>query len=173
MSILSIYHQNVRGLRTKTHTFIRNVLRNSFDVITLTETWLIDGVNDSEIFDDRYLVWRRDRNYSRTGQTRGGGVLIAVKKDFVVDGYKDWCSSAEDVWVELTLRSPQATHKLYICTAYIIDENHGYTLGEQLVNFSEKLTASSINRPNDRLLILGDFNMPNIMWHRQRGESYL
>lgn len=46
-------------------------------------------------------------------------------------------------------------------------------MGEQLVNFSEKLTANSSSRPNDSFLILGDFNMPNLTWFRQPGESYM
>ncbi|CAH2097444.1 unnamed protein product [Euphydryas editha] len=100
-------------------------------------------------------------------------LLIAIKKDLITDGCNDWCSLAEDVWVVLTLRNSQTTHKLYICTVYIIGENHGYSLGEQLVNFSEKLTAKSSGRPNDSFLILGDFNMPNLTWVPQPGESYL
>lgn len=51
-----IYYQNVRGLRSKTLTFYRNLSLVSYDIIILTETWLNDSVFDSELFDSRYVV---------------------------------------------------------------------------------------------------------------------
>lgn len=82
--VINIYYQNVRGLRSKTNSLYRNVCMNSYDVIIFTETWLVDSISNSELFDGRYLVWRRDRDYCRTAQTRGGGVLIAVRNDLTV-----------------------------------------------------------------------------------------
>lgn len=83
MNSLKVYYQNTRGLRSKTGDFLRNVYLNSYDIISLTETWLTEGVFDNEIFDNRYVIWRRDRNYSQTQQTRGGGVLLAVRRDLM------------------------------------------------------------------------------------------
>lgn len=96
MAPINIYYQNVRGLRTKTAVFFRNVCSNSYDVICLTETWLMDGISDSE-FDDGYLVWRRDRDYTHTSQMMGGGVLIAVKRGLAADTCSEWSSTAEDL----------------------------------------------------------------------------
>lgn len=53
---LNVYYQNVRGLRTKTTTFHRNIRLNSYDVVALTETWLHDSFLDSEYFDDLDLM---------------------------------------------------------------------------------------------------------------------
>lgn len=116
MNSVSIYYQNVRGLRTKTASFIRNVLVNSYDIVCITETWLVDGIHNSEIFDDRYIVWRNDRNYKRTAQTKGGGVLIAVRRELASTSPTEWHSSAEDLWVTVTLRSkkPRSTCRLHI-----------------------------------------------------------
>ena len=33
---------------------------HKYDVIVLTETWLNRGVYDSKLFDDWYIVYRRD-----------------------------------------------------------------------------------------------------------------
>lgn len=71
--MISVYYQNVRGLRTKTATFYRNICLNSYDIICVTESWLTDGVNNNELFDDRYIVFRRDRNYGLTKQGKVGG----------------------------------------------------------------------------------------------------
>ena len=43
------------------------------DVVTGTESWLSEEINNSEVFRDDYITFRRDR-YSR-----GGGVFISVK----------------------------------------------------------------------------------------------
>lgn len=32
------------------------------DIIVLSETWLNDGIHTSELFDNRYVVYRGDRN---------------------------------------------------------------------------------------------------------------
>jgi hypothetical protein len=45
------------------------------DVVAVTETWLKDDVLSTELFSSDYIVFRKDRNFSRTFQSRGGGVL--------------------------------------------------------------------------------------------------
>ena len=44
------------------------------DIIIGTETWLVPGTTNSELMLDDYDIYRRDR------PSRGGGVLIAIKK---------------------------------------------------------------------------------------------
>lgn len=164
--MVNIYYQNVRGLRTKTSTFFRNICLNSYDIVCLTETWLIEGINDSELFDDRYLVWRRDRDYVKTGQVMGGGVLIAVRRGIAAEVRSDWCSNAEDLWVTLILRcqKPKVTYKLHLCTIYICNQNLGSSLSAQLTHFSEQVSDIVLNNPCDKFIIVGDFNMPNLIW---------
>jgi hypothetical protein len=47
------------------------------DIICGTETWLNKDISSSEIFPDSYVVYRKDRD------TRGGGVLHAIKRNLV------------------------------------------------------------------------------------------
>ena len=68
----------MRGLRTKTHDFYCSLLQEDYDIIALTETWLVNEINNSEIFDKRYDVIRKDRDNKKK---RGGGVLLALKKN--------------------------------------------------------------------------------------------
>lgn len=42
-----MYYQNVRGLRTKSKKFKVELMKNSFDVILLCETWLLVSLFDS------------------------------------------------------------------------------------------------------------------------------
>lgn len=76
---ISVYYQNVRGLRTKSNNFYINTLANNFDIIMLTETWLTESIYSSELFTDHYNIFRKVRNYKR-----GGGALIAIRNDLVV-----------------------------------------------------------------------------------------
>lgn len=170
--MLKIYYQNVRGLRTKTSIFCRNVCMNyCYDVICLTETWLVQGISDSELFDDRYIVWRRDRDYGRTNQTLGGGVLIAVRRELASEARSDWCSNAEDLWITLTLhcRKPNVRYKLHLCTTYICNQGAESSLSAQLATFSSYLPDIILKNPSDKFIIIGDFNMPNLSWQMSDG----
>ncbi|CAH2097404.1 unnamed protein product [Euphydryas editha] len=120
----NIYHQNTRGLRTKTHGFKRNLLLNSYDVVSLSETWLLDGIGNNELFDDRYVVWRRDRNYVITQEKLGGGVLFAAKKKFMAVERIEWSSTAEDLWVTLSCsKDSRNSRKIHFCTVYLCSAN--------------------------------------------------
>lgn len=166
MSNFRVYHQNARGLRTKTDIFKRNVLLNDYDVITITESWLLDNIMDGELFDDRYCVWRRDRDYARTKQTRGGGVLIAAKRTLQLTCNVAWQSSAEDIWTTLTVPRSNKTpsFKLHLCCLYLCSENGGLNFNLQLQNFTSNITDILTEYEGDKFLILGDFNMSSITW---------
>lgn len=78
MPVINCYYQNVRGLRTNTAAFKRNVILNCYDIVLITEIRLNDSVLNAELFDDSYMVWRRDRCYESTGQAIGGEILIQM-----------------------------------------------------------------------------------------------
>ncbi|CAK1580211.1 unnamed protein product [Parnassius mnemosyne] len=163
---LSIYYQNVRGLRSKTTVFFRNLCMSTYDIIILTETWLFDGIFDSELFDDRYIVWKRDRDYSLTHQTRGGGVLIAIHKWLACTLQPTYFSTAEDLWVTLTLHNnkPHIKTNLHICVLYLCSQNTGNSFSVQLKNFLTNLERFISTYPDDRFLVAGDFNLSAISW---------
>lgn len=76
MADIVCYYQNCRGIRTKLHTLYMNILSHAYDVIILTETWLIPEIDNCEFIDQRYTVYRRDRNRSVTGKRDGDGVFL-------------------------------------------------------------------------------------------------
>lgn len=160
----SVYYQNCRGLRSKTSTFLRNLSMNSYDIVLLTETWLVSGISDNELFDNRYLVYRRDRDYALTRQSMGGGVLIAVQRQLLSENNLHWQSSAEDIWVTISLRNSRRTVKLHLCVLYLCDQNKGNSFSVQLINFSNRLTTIIQGNKFDKFLVVGDFNMSNILW---------
>lgn len=80
-----MYYQNVRGLRTKLVELRCTVssLAVIYDVIVFHETWLIDGISDAELGLNNYKIFRLDRCDRTSACRRGGGVLIAVRNNFI------------------------------------------------------------------------------------------
>lgn len=76
-----IFYQNVNGLKTKLSDVKSEVETNDYDVIVMCETWLREGFYDNELFDDRYTIHRRDRNFDITTKLDGGGCIVAVKRE--------------------------------------------------------------------------------------------
>ncbi|CAH2109299.1 unnamed protein product [Euphydryas editha] len=110
---LNVYYQNVRGLRTKTHLFYCNLMNSCYDIIILTETWLNSGVSSLELFNDRYVVYRRDREVSDFHCTKeGGSVLIAVLKSLKSIRNKSLESGCEDIWVTVEIGDHNKYHQI-------------------------------------------------------------
>ena len=77
---LKFYYQNVRGIRSKTNDLLQAVSSSNYDIIMMTESWLRDGIFNREFIDERYEVFRRDRDQNTSTKSDGGGVCVAVKK---------------------------------------------------------------------------------------------
>lgn len=119
---ISIYYQNVRGIKTKTIDIYNTVLCNNYDIICLTETWLDDTVMSSEIFDDRYCVLRRDRDAKfrdRYKKSYGGGILVAYSKNLQIIYRKEWSSEyLEDLWLQIKVNESLT---ISLCVVYLPD----------------------------------------------------
>ena len=107
MQKLEILYQNVRGLRTRVQQFYTNTLLNRYDIIAVTETWLHQGICNGELFEQNYVVFRKDRNETDSGATRGGGLILAVDKKVLAERYsaielQDVC--VEQIWIRVQVR---------------------------------------------------------------------
>lgn len=160
----NIYYQNVRGLRTKCSDLQQSILRNSYDVIILTETWLHDGIFDGELSDDRYDVFRVDRDLTACGKSTGGGVLImtlrtigATKRDL------GFCELTEILWVTLPSRTCASAVDMHLCVVYVPPEPHHIPTDLNLISHKFKNVFES--HQNDNFVLIGDFNLPFISWN--------
>lgn len=160
MDYLNIFYQNVRGLRTKTHLLYNNVLCNNYDIIILTETWLNSSINSCELFDSRYVVYRRDREIcSSSIKKDGGGVLIAVSQKYASQRIFEYESSCEDLWVSLNVSLCKSVKKLNICAIYLPPPVQQFTLNNFIVKCN-----SIIDSSESLTCIVGDFNLSSIDW---------
>lgn len=116
---LSIYYQNVRGLRTKTNSIKLNSLSCDYNIICLTETFLNDSIYSQEVLCDKYNIVRRDRSTENSVKSDGGGVLIGIDKSVTYEVKSDWCSGAEDVWISVSVGNTAKKIKLHVCCVYL------------------------------------------------------
>lgn len=142
---------------------IRSILRHrdelcsvidscSADVVALTETWLSSNVRNCELFscDKRFNVYRCDR-----GARNGGGVLLAVADhidSFCVRLNSDLeivccclCLNFQKVILAVCYRPPSANPSF-------------------VSNLHDVLNSIIVRFPSSPILLLGDFNYPQIKW---------
>jgi hypothetical protein len=159
-----VYYQNVRGLRTKTSIFFRNLMMHDFEIICLSETWLLPGIYDTELFDNRYNIYRCDRNYELRGDGFGGGVLIAVNRSLTVRSsnsivYSDGAS--EVVNVSIALDPSPSSRVIHVYCGYF---PHGRMHEASLSSFFDDVSDLVIKCPFDAFVLFGDFNISSAKW---------
>jgi exonuclease III len=164
---MSIYYQNTRGLKTKTKKFLKNLLNSQFSVICLVETWLQDSVSSCELFDDRYFVFRNDRNLNLTLKSDGGGVLIALHKSMFKSFMAKPCWIVPTVEMVCISATTHENRKLNIVCLYL-EPKFSYTKLELLLTNLEKVYQE---HSNEEFLILGDWNVPEFNSHNKYSSS--
>lgn len=159
---LSVYYQNVRGLRTKIDELFLAVIDCDYDVIVLTETWLDDTIFSPQLFGTIYNVYRNDRDTAGTGKKIGGGICIAVSKKFDSTCFPVPTDrrSLEQLWVVI---NGVANQKLYIGSVYISPDLARNSEAIE-AHINSAFTVAEALRPNDSHLLLGDYNQPKIVW---------
>lgn len=157
VKFLNIYYQNCRSIRNRLLDLRLGLLNSNYDVIVLTETWLRAGICDSEIADDRYYVYRRDRCSSTSTKKDGGGVLIAIKKNICSYRKCDWESPCVE---EIILLLPSVGHGVILVASYIPPLSGPATYD---VHFN-KLYDIAPDYVNHNFILMGDYNQPGIRW---------
>lgn len=141
---------NARSIVNKTKEF--QTLAVDTDLILVTETWLKPNVLDCELLPgSTFTIYRRDR----IGQV-GGGVLLAVRNSIRSFRRTDIESNSEMLACEL---HPDAKKKFLAIVFYrppVSDLNY-------IKEFKKALQLASTVK-FDRIIICGDFNLPNIDW---------
>lgn len=163
---LSFYYQNCGGIRTKLNTIYMNILSYSYDIIVLTETWLIPSIADSEFIDGRYIVFRCDRDRAATGREEGGGVLVAVRRELrpvrralpgpvppIVD-----CVSVE-------IPSASRGKQCIVNAVYIPPNQCSNTYVVYLDLVCDLVLCDNVTEH----FVIGDFNLPSLEWGVNNG----
>lgn len=168
---IKLYYQNVRGLRTKVNDIFQSILSNNFDLIFITETWLNNSFLDSEVSDARYDIFRYDRDTKSSDKSIGGGVMIYAKQMYQAQLRSEFSRvGVELVWITIGARGFGITQQraVHLGVAYVPgDMQHSQRLALVL----DSLNAIMQAHPDDHIILLGDFNMPNIQWDSRGGPT--
>ncbi|CAF4867365.1 unnamed protein product [Pieris macdunnoughi] len=161
---LTLFYQNVRGLRTKSNEFYQNLLTCTFDVILITESWLNSSFYDNELCSDEYQMFRRDRSKETSSKNIGGGLLIYVSRYLKAYERAEWnCNSVETLWITIPHNSLAVNDRrsLHIGLVYIPPDS---MQAERLETFISSFSHIMDTNISDNFIIVGDFNLPNINW---------
>lgn len=161
-SKLDIFYQNVRGLRTKCSQLYNNILSSNYDLMCFTETWLQSDILDSEICDNRYDVFRCDRDLAATSRATGGGVMVCALRELCASVRSEWiCESVESICVHVVGGRLGSVADLNIILVYLPPDDN---LPGRILSFQNSFTRFYELHPNDNFLLVGDFNLPGLRW---------
>ena len=140
------------------------------DIIVLTETWLQSNFSSNELGLTEYNVFRQDRSpLNNPFKTRGGGVLIAIKKQLNAIKIDTHIEYLEHCFVNLQIHN----FKAIVGVIYISPSNSHldysyamYRLHTEVVN---ELVSSY---PDHKLFLFGDYNLNKINWSTKRPLTF-
>lgn len=164
---LTIYYQNCRGIRTKLQALFMNILTRTYDIIILTETWLVPEINNNEFIDQRYVVYRCDRDRASTNKQEGGGVLVAILKihrPIEVDLNTPTNVTPLHNYIEQVAVEIPSGHKLkhhVVAAAYIPPKTPPFVYEKHFESLYETLCNPNV----DFFYVAGDYNLPEATWH--------
>lgn len=141
---------NARSAANKAEQLEAVIFSYDPHVIMITETWLHDDIQDSEVMPPNYRLIRRDRS------SRGGGVAIAVKEDIVCRSMKS-IENFESVWCQINFFGTWLT----LGTVY----RRPGSSPDDLKHILEYLLANT--NKCSRIVIGGDFNAPDVSWSNE------
>lgn len=164
---IRMYYQNVNSIKSdeKMKNFIDTSVCD-YDVVIFTETWLDEGQAlkyNMNVLNEYYDVYRCDR--SESVKSRGGGTLIAISAKLYSD--------------PVLLKG--FNHLEYICVQFLNKNKSillycAYIRPDSAIEIYEEhfKAIQSINLgKNDILIVVGDFNLPNIIWHSKDNVTFL
>ena len=145
---LRICHLNIRSIYNKIDEIRFIVTASEIDVFCLSESWLDDSIQDSEINIPGYAIERRDRN--RTG----GGVVMYIKDSIRYKPRPDIESASrivENVWIEIESSNEGAKSYLICCMYRPPSSRVQYFNG--ILDIIEKAASD-----DKEIVLLGDLN---------------
>jgi hypothetical protein len=156
---LKILYSNVDGLANKLDDLENRIDKFNPDIIILCESKLDEKIGNEGI-SKHYQVIRKDRE----GEGRGGGICMLLKNEFILLERKDLnlkqTGKVEHMWYDIKTRID--TKMITIGVVY----RPPNTEREDDKKLFELLFEAEDKTKGNQLLVLGDFNMPNIRWNK-------
>ncbi|RMC10100.1 hypothetical protein DUI87_12898 [Hirundo rustica rustica] len=153
---LKCVYTNAHSIGNKQEELEAMVQQQSYDVVTITETWWDESHSWSTALNG-YKLFRRDRK-----GRRGGGVALYIKKAFDAIGIETNEDGVECLWVIIKGKANEADILLGVCYC---PPNQEEEMDNLLYKQLENVSGSSA------LFLIGDFNLPDICWELNTAEK--
>jgi hypothetical protein len=144
---LKIVHVNIQSLINKVDHINLLLQENNIHVLCITESWLTNDIDDSDIKINGYDICRLDRN---NGMSHGGIVCYIKEGISFKQNLNLLNSDIEAMWIEINLPK---TKPILIGTVYRPPSSNVEYLDKLDMIFQE------CNSMYDDVYILGDFNL--------------
>ena len=99
---LSCWSLNARSVANKGCELISRLSYKPCDLVAITETWLDQSIESSELFTRSFQVHRRDRT------KHGGGILLACNVELGCVRRLDFETDCEILWCEIIILSHES-----------------------------------------------------------------
>ena len=143
LQYLTLCHSNVRGLTVSRLRALKTSLVNTYDIITLSETFL-SATNIIDLQIPGYSFIRRDR------PAFGGGLLIYIRNNISFKRIKLFeLVTLENIWIEVSTNDG----KLLICNIY-----RPPSFNDFWEMFDNNIDLVKSKLPLAKVIILGDLN---------------
>ena len=141
---------NFQSLFNKRAEFSNLMDETGCDVVIGTETWLSPHHKNSDLLLNNYDIFRKDR------ATRGGGVLIAVKKDLCAVEIPS-STDTECIFCKINIKGKKTIIFGSFYRPPSSDFNYSVSINKEIYSIYNKFK-------NATLWLGGDFNLPDIDW---------
>lgn len=168
-----LFMKNLNSIKAekKQEAFLKAFKQDKYEFFAFTETSLNQNIPNSNIIPPTYVGIRRDRNKKMAqGKTKLGGSMIVYKESRIVEKiHVD--KSIEAVASKIQLDDGKS---LFLASSYLPRTKVTAKEDQDLQSKHLELYAKMKNmaKPNDLIIIAGDFNMPKIDWIR-KGDHML
>ena len=145
-------------MRTKLKDLSVSVLTHHivYYIIIFTETWLTSDIASTELGLPQYRIFREDRCAATSRFSRGGGVLIAVRKSWNATELLPSVGNIEQVIVKVTMGN-----LIYVFGGVYLPPGSPPASYVALCNSIDELLANAVDL---NVCVIGDFNLPRVTW---------
>jgi len=134
-------------------------------LIGIAETWLHEDISDGEVNLEGFTLYRKDRHSVKSG--KGGGVVLYISNSLVSSACEELNKyKAEAVWCNLHVEKGSVVTVGVCYRSPTVEDDE-----------LEQLFTSIKQASRNHVLIMGDFNYPDINWdtmyHSNLGSEFV
>lgn len=165
LTTFKILSHNISGGTFKLPLLNALLAGEAHEAITIQETWLKESVIDSEITNNTlYQINRLDRSHFDNHRLQGGGVITCFKNGTHIELPKDT--------LEIQATRIKVGRSFFVLiNVYMPTYRTRYLLRSMIDSLTKSLDIITRKFPHDKVVLIGDFNMPKFKWQYTDDET--